>query len=222
MNQQINLYHGDNSNAKKPLILYTMLFVFFVAAFIMFSVHLKNGNDILRVDVKIQQHALADAEAYTSEMKTKYPKKEHNALLEKRIKQSQILRQNLVDVMSLVSDDSSDKTQGFSRYFTAFAQQKTAGVWINQVSINAEQNSINLFGSTKKAGNVPVFFQNLHTESIFKGKIFSNLNMNTNTETGELHFNLNTLLVDSTDDETTTSIVNKRTAAMAAKIKGSR
>jgi len=222
MNQQINLYQGDNGDSKKPLFLSAMLFVFFIAAFIMFSAHLKKGNETLRVDVKIQQQALADAEAYTTEMKSKYPKKEHNALLEKRIKQSQILRQNLLDVMSLVSNDASDKTQGFSRYFTAFAQQKTAGVWINQVSINAEQNSIDLFGSTKKAENVPVFFQNLHTESIFKGKIFTNLNMNTDTETGELHFNLNTLLVDSTGDETTTSIVNKRTAAMAAKIKGPR
>lgn len=222
MNQQINLYQGDDGDYKTSLLLSAMLFVFIVVAFVAFSVHLKEGNDTLRVEVNNQQQALVDAEAYTSEMKAKYPKKAHNSLLEARIKQSQILRQNLLDVMSLISDTTSDKTQGFSRYFTAFAQQKTVGVWINQVSVDAEQNSINLFGSTTEAENVPVFLQNLHAESIFKGKIFTNLNMNTDTETGELHFNLNTLLVNPTDDGTTTSIVNKRTAAMAAKIKGSR
>ncbi len=222
MNQQINLYQGDDGNSKTSLLLSAILFIFIVAAFVAFSVHLKKGNDTLRLEVNNQQQALANAEAYTSEMKTKHPKKEHNSLLENRIKQSKILRQNLLDVMSLISDTTSDSTQGFSRYFTAFAQQKTVGVWINQVSVDAKQNSISLFGSTTEAENVPIFLQNLHGESIFKGKVFTNLNMNTDTETGELHFNLNTLLVDSIDNDTTTSIVNKRTAAMAAKIKGSR
>ena len=225
MNQQINLYKGYDKKSKAPFYLFIILFVFLVLASVVFSAYLQNEIAALRVDVRQQQSVLADAEAHTAKMRIQHPQKEHNSLLEKRTKQSKTLRKSLLDVMSLLSDTTSDKTQGFSRYFTAFAQQKTSGLWITGVTINAEQNSIDLNGRTNNAENVPIFLQKLHNETIFNGKVFTNLNMNTDSNSNELSFNINTLLVDSVDSGKPNIVtINKKpiTTAIMSKIKGSR
>lgn len=213
MNQQINLYQSNGGGSKSPLYLSVALFILFIVSVMVLSAYLKSNINSLRIDVAQQQLLLVDAETHTAKMKIKYPTKERNTLLEKRINQSQSLRQNLLDVMTLISDNTSDITQGFSRYFTAFSQQNTAGVWIKQVSIDAEKSSIHLLGATNNAESVPVFLQNLHNESIFHGKVFTDLNMDTDPDSGELSFHINTLLIDDTENPTT--------AAIAAKIKGS-
>lgn len=220
MNQQINLYQTKNSESKATIYLSAIVFVFMA---ITFSVYSNNKVDTLRIDVAQQQLLLANAETHSAKMRIKYPKQPINSLLEKRIKQSQSLHQNLLDVITLISDSTSDKTQGFSRYFTAFAQQKTSGIWIKQVTINAKQSSINLQGGTSSAESVPIFLQNLHNEPIFNGKVFARLNIDTDLETDELSFNINTLLIDDDDDLSmqSTDTTSKRTEAIAEKIKGS-
>jgi len=223
MKQHINLYQGHGGESKASFYLIIALLIALTLVAVAFSTKLQGDVALLRADTSQQQTLLADAKAYTEKMIAEYPKKERDVLLEKYIKQSQYSHQNVSDIMSLLSDSTSDKTQGFSRYFTAFAQHKTAGVWLKQVTIDTEKNSIILKGSTNNAENVPAFLQELHNDFVLDDKVFTGLNLNIDASSGELTFNVSSVLMPAADtnSDIKATTVNKPTAAIAAKIKGS-
>ena len=195
MKQQINLYQGHDINAKQPIVFALALFLTLIMVVIALSVYLQNNVALLQQEVMTTQHALIDAETQTQMLKMQFPEKELNTLLSKQFKHSQHVQTSLVDDLDFLSDTSSDRTQGFSRYFTAFSQQSTDNLWLTRVLIDTD--TLNIEGGTIKAKNVPVFLQNLHKEPVFKGKVFVQLKMDTNIDSDAyLDFNISTSLSD--------------------------
>jgi hypothetical protein len=91
-----------------------------------------------------------------------------------------------------------DQNNGFSSYFSAFARQSIADVWLNNIIINEEKQHIKIAGSSFNAERIPVFLQKLQNETVFKGKKFARLLM---TQDDDNHQQINFSITTSTDSE---------------------
>lgn len=90
------------------------------------------------------------------------------ALLQKKI-------DDLKQMLATLSDTAH--SQGFSAYFQALANQSIAEVWLTAIRFDAEQQQIDLEGSTFKSDKIPDFLQQLQTEPAFHGRTFAQLHI---------------------------------------------
>mgnify|MGYP000102422244 FL=1 len=179
MIQQVNLYQDClNHGPEKPainqyissLIAITLLLFFYS---IYLFIDLNNTKD----NLIISKQQLSDAETQVQLLQVKYPKQQINDLLKQEISRSRNTLSSLSQVIQLLSDKTSDQTQGFSRYFSALARQSISEVWLRKITINGQRDSLTLQGSTYNPDKIPVTLQKLRDEAVFQGKIFTRLNM---------------------------------------------
>jgi len=179
MIQQVNLYQDClNQGPEKPainqyissLIAITLLLFFYS---IYLFIDLNNTKD----NLIISKQQLSDAETQVQLLQVKYPKQQINDLLKQEISRSRNTLSSLSQVIQLLSDKTSDQTQGFSRYFSALARQSISEVWLRKITINGQRDSLTLQGSTYNPDKIPVTLQKLRDEAVFQGKIFTRLNM---------------------------------------------
>jgi len=179
MIQQVNLYQNclkqDQSTSAINQYIYTLIAI--VILLTGFSIYLFIEQQDIENTLKSHKQQLTEAETKVQLLHVKYPKQQINKLLSQEISNSQNMLSNLNRVISLLSDKSSDQTQGFSRYFIALARQNINDVWLTKISINSQSQQIHIQGSTYKPKKIPTMLEKLHNEIIFKGKTFAKLTM---------------------------------------------
>lgn len=187
MKQQVNLYHKSLSNSDHPDIYkYLLVLGFLIFALLIYTFSLAFDISELKdkkTNITLQ---LQGSQANVKIAQAQYPKKQINTLLNQKITQKLDLRSSLSGVIDLLTDEQSDKTQGFSRYFAAFAKQSVNGLWFTTIYIDAEQENIFLYGRTHNRETLPMLFRKLQQEPIFKGKVFSKLEMKQSKEQTKL------------------------------------
>lgn len=188
MKQQINLYHDclRKSHTKPVIFKYFYALGFLISLMLIYNVYLalevrdlkdKNINTLLQ---------LQSAKTHVQLLQAKYPKKQINKLLQQKLTQSQDMQTSLARVISLLTDKDSDQSQGFSRYFSAFARQSVNGLWLTKITVNAHSNNILLYGSTNNPKTLPTLLHQLQQEPVFKGKVFAKLQMQQAEESNTL------------------------------------
>lgn len=179
MIQQVNLYQNlfDKKQAKPTTNKYLYGLALVILLLIAFSIYLfvdmkDTKNSLQEAKLKLQ-----DTELQINELRMKYPAQQIDEQIIQEISQLQNVLTSLSAVLHLLTDEDSDQTQGFSRYFSAFSRQSIADVWLSNINIDAGKQSLTLQGSTFYPGKTPMFLQNLQHEPIFQGKSFAKLVM---------------------------------------------
>ena len=185
MIQQINLYQDILKQGQaKPVINNTLLVLLGVIMLIIgFSIYLVLDLNNTKKSLELTKQQLSEAETRVKLAQVQYPKQQINALLTQEISRSQTMLASLSRIIQILSDENSDQTQGFSRYFSALARQSIADVWLTNIVINGQEHSLILQGSTYNPEKIAVFLQKLHHESIFRGRTFAKLIMAEEEET---------------------------------------
>jgi len=196
MIQQVNLYKGSLKPSQTKLASNTYLFsligmLILLAAYSVFLLLELNNT---KSDIEQAKQQLILAESRVQALKTEHPKQEINKLLSQEVSRSQQIFNSFSQVVGLLSDEKSDQTQGFSRYFSALARQSIADVWLTNIAIHAQDHTINLTGSTYQAEKIAVFLQKLHHEPSFQGRSFAKLIISQAEEVeNQIDFAINTV-----------------------------
>jgi len=179
MIQQINLYQDIlKQDQAKPVINSTLLgLLAFILLIIAFSLYLVLDLNNTKKSLELAKQQLSKAETRVQLIQVQYPKQQLNSLLTEEVSRSQTMLASLSRIIEKLTDENSDQTQGFSRYFSALARQSMADIWLTNIIINAHKHSLLIQGSTYNPEKVAVFLQKLHHESVFRGKIFAKLIM---------------------------------------------
>jgi len=197
MIQQVNLYKNILNQEQATPVLKNYLYgliaiIFLVMSYSLFLIVENNG---IKNNITHTKQQLITAESDLNSVQIKYPKKTIDPLLVQELSHSKMMLNNLSKVVHMLNDKSSDQVQGFSRYFSALANQSMAAVWLTDIDIDGKNNTILLQGSTYQAEKTAVFLQQLHHEKAFQGRSFAKLSM-TQSEHDE---NLLNFIINTTD-----------------------
>jgi len=201
MKQQINLFQTDLiAGRQQPAILnYLYGLIALVVILAIFSVTLLFDIDNTQAEISSTRQELQQAQIKVQLLQVQHPKKQINTLLTNKIKQSQDMQNSLEHIIHLLTDKTSDQTQGFSRYLSAFARQTLPNLWLSNIVIDAQTKNLRFSGSTYSPQNLPVLLQKLQGEAVFQGKVFVKLQMKQSEEEG---LSNKTDFIISTRDET--------------------
>jgi len=199
MKQQVNLFHADLIAGNKQAAILNYLYGISALVLILaiFSATLVFDIDSTQTEISSTRQKLQQAQTKVQLLQVQYPRKQINTLLAKKITQSQDMQTSLKQIIRLLTDKTSDQTQGFSRYFSAFARQTLPNLWLSNIIIDAQAKNLRFSGSTYTPQNLPVLLQKLQSEAIFHGKIFVKLQMKQAEEPSN-----RTDFIISTSDET--------------------
>ena len=195
MKQQINLYQNalkqnqGSSDLKRYIYGSVTAFLLLIG----FSIYLFLNLNSTKSNLQNAKEQLLEAKTHVEVIKIQYPQQQLNQLLNQEIFRLQSIHHNLSKVVHSLNDTESDRTQGFSRYFSALARQNISELWLTKITINAEKLILTLEGSTYNAEKIPVFIQSLQNESIFQGKNFAKLIITADQETvNQINFTVST------------------------------
>lgn len=203
MIQQINLYQDILKQGQtKPLVnAYVYGLIAMIILMIGYSIYLFTDLNNAKNNIQIARQQLTEAESKVQILRIQHPKKQINKLLTQEISSSQNILNSLSQVIHLLTDKTSDQTQGFSRYFSALARQSTANLWLTNITINAQQQTIDLHGSTYQAEKTALFLQKLPHEAVFQGRSFAKLSMIQSEENdNQINFIISTINEPSEQD----------------------
>jgi Tfp pilus assembly protein PilN len=187
MIQQINLYQEDSAGAN-PLFVNPYGLAVIAFLLLLLSISLLNANQIKakqaeQVDL---QNQIQQAKAHLQQLQAQFPSKRESSQLDQELTQTQNNYQNLSQILELLADNQSDRSQGYSRYMTALAEQADGNAWVTNISINTETNFISLNGSAYKPETIPLLLEHLQNTQAFKGRRFAKLLIQQSSDNNEL------------------------------------
>ncbi len=199
--QQVNLYQDSLKQKKLSIDFYLgaiMVFAFFIG-FSLINVYLiQNLRNDSRI-VEQKRKALASEQEQVKLLESKLPKQETNTALVAEFEQWQKKRDALKQTLAILINNDNTRSQGFSAYFQALANQSVSDVWLTVIHLDTEQQSINFEGSTFKTDKIPYFLQQLQQEPIFQGRTFAQLQIEKSEKIPNLmNFTLSTHLEPTT------------------------
>jgi len=208
MIQQVNLYKDtlkQRQSRTHPINTYFYGLIAVIFLLIAYSSFLFSGLNTTKNNIQLTKEQLTDIESKILLLSIQHPKQQLNKLLPKEITHSQNKLNNLTQVISQLTDKTSDMTQGFSRYFIALARQSIPQIWLTRININGDQHTIDIKGSTYQAKNTAIFLQKLQNERVFQGRSFAKLLITqSDRSNNQLNFIINTsdeLLAKKDHDE---------------------
>ncbi|MCF7969663.1 MAG: hypothetical protein K9L22_00665 [Methylococcaceae bacterium] len=196
MIQQINLYQAAVQEEKAGLnkqmyilgVSLLLLFALCYSAWQGWQVHQLNA------ELHIKQTQLNTEINDLSLIQSQYPKQETDPLLVSELKRLQNISASLERIVTLLSDQQSDKNTGFSAYFNALAEQSINSLWLSKIDIDAETKTIRLEGSTYLPDALSILIERLNKEASFKGRYFAHLHMQAaENNAKQINFTISTL-----------------------------
>lgn len=80
-------------------------------------------------------------------------------------------------VLDLVQGGGLGNTDGFSRYFAAFARHPMRGVWLTGFSVSDNGNVLNIRGRVLHPDLVPAYLKALNEEDVMRGRLVTELRL---------------------------------------------
>lgn len=186
MIQQINLYQIDESTNRNWLTNpHVLALLATISGLLVSSVlNIYWLNQLQQQRLQLQQQLQTTTLEVTG-LQSKLPTPQSNNALDGQLQQTQIVYQSLSRIIEILTDDSSDKTVGFSRYLSALANQADNKVWLSKINIDSSSNRLNLQGSSYQAELIPALLQRLQQTEAFQGRYFSQLQIQQNKDNPE-------------------------------------
>lgn len=187
MIQQVNLYQDalKKQHPRSAINTFIAGLVALALLLIGFSLYLALDLNDTEKDLLAAKQQLNEAETRVQLAQIQYPTQQVNTLLKQQVSRSQVTFNSLFQVINLLTDTKSDQTQGFSRYFSALARQSIPEVWLSNINIDRQQQSLELQGSSYFAEKIPLLLQKLQYEPVFQGKKFVKLSISQAEESGK-------------------------------------
>jgi Tfp pilus assembly protein PilN len=203
MIQQVNLLRhngsGNNPFFKNPYVLISAVFLFILLIISAFSHYSLQKQQERHQQLEQQLQAATE---HLQTIQTRFPSQIPDKTLQLEIQHTQQRYQSLLQVVELLTDDQSDRAQGFSRYLTALADQADANVWLTRIYFDSDSHDINLQGSTFKPEQIPALLQRLHHNQAFKGRHFAKLLIEQKPENGsQTNFSVSSNIKTEADKE---------------------
>ena len=179
MIQQINLYQDAfQKKQQKPVIVYILIGIgSTILVLLGLSIYLVLGLNTIKNKFETSKDQLSNIQSTLNLLQENVSKQQVNTAIIDEIDRLQNNFFSLSKAINLLTDTKSDQTQGFSRYFTALADQSNANVWLNYISIKAKTDDLTLKGSSFDPSKIPALLQRLQLEPVFQGKTFENLSI---------------------------------------------
>jgi len=193
--QQINLYQELVQEKKSGLSKQSYLIGGSLLLLLVLCYCVWQGWQVhqLKAKLHLKQAQLSMEISDLSLIQQQYPKQDINPLLVSELDHLQNITAALKRVVTMLSDQHSDKNTGFSAYFNALAEQSIKTIWLTEISINTETNSIYLQGSTYRPDTLPQLINLLNKEAVFKGRYFADLQMHrSKSNTQQINFTIST------------------------------
>jgi septal ring factor EnvC (AmiA/AmiB activator) len=195
--QQVNLYRDSLKPKQRSRFFYAVIalgLVFFVSVGLVDILLMKNLHN-RQNSIEQKRQVLVMEQERVKVLEASLPKQESDSALTEQLTQWQKKVESLKLTIALLNTDNTARSQGFSAYFQALANQAVSGVWLTMIHFDAEQQRIDFEGSTLKNDSVPYFLQQLQQESVFQGHSFVQLQMDRSEQAPNLmNFKLSTHL----------------------------
>lgn len=81
------------------------------------------------------------------------------------------------DMLSMLQGGGLGNTDGFSRYFAAFARHPMRGVWLTGFSIGDNGNALNIRGRVLHPDLVPEYLKALNRDDVMRGRLVTELKL---------------------------------------------
>lgn len=193
--QQVNLCRDNLKPQQRGRFFYAAIaigLVFFISLSLVNVLLVKNLHN--RHHLVEQKHqVLAMEQERVKALEASLPKQESDAVLTEQLAQWQNKVESLERTNALLNKDGTARSQGFSAYFQALANQAVSGVWLTMIHFDAEQQRIDFEGSTLKTDSIPYFLQQLQQEAVFQGHSFAQLQIDRSEQSPNLmNFKLST------------------------------
>ena len=175
---QVNLYQDSFKQKQLDVRFYLLVatvFAFFFVGFSLINIYLIRD---LRNDRELVKQTLKKLDAEQARVKllqSKIPKQEIDTSLVAEVELWQKKMNQLKQTVAILTSNDTVRSQGFSAYFQALANQPISEVWLTMIHFDAEQQLINFEGSSFKADKIPYFLQQLQKEPVFHGRTFAAL-----------------------------------------------
>jgi Tfp pilus assembly protein PilN len=195
--QQVNLYQDSLKQKPRSMGFFVgiaVVFAFFIG-FSLINVYLiQNLHNDSRV-VEQKREALDAEQAKIKLLESTMPKQELEPSLVTELAVWQKKLDDTNKTLAILSNHDTARSQGFSAYFQALANQSISDVWLTVIHFDVEQQRINLEGSTFKSDKIPYFLQQLQKEAVFQGRTFAQLQIEKSVQVPNLmNFKLSTHL----------------------------
>jgi len=81
------------------------------------------------------------------------------------------------DMLSMLQGGGLGNTDGFSRYFAAFARHPMRGVWLTGFSVADNGNVLNIRGRVLHPDLVPEYLKSLNQDDVMRGRLVTELKL---------------------------------------------
>jgi hypothetical protein len=81
------------------------------------------------------------------------------------------------DMLSMLRGGGLGNTDGFSRYFAAFARHPMRGVWLTGFSVADNGNVLNIRGRVLHPDLVPEYLKSLNRDDVMRGRLVTELKL---------------------------------------------
>ncbi|MBI3713436.1 MAG: PilN domain-containing protein [Burkholderiales bacterium] len=179
MSQQINLFNPELSPQQSHLnarnMLWCAVFLLVLAGGLHFYLNYFSVQSQRLLDNSTAQLKLMTSEI-TALRNSEVPKIK-NTVLETELNDLMAALVRRQQIAGILNATDFGNTAGYSAYFTAFAKQIPANVWITGMRIEGAGHDLQVQGRTLQAELVPTFVAQLKNEKIMQGKTFAALQM---------------------------------------------
>ena len=193
MRQQINLYQDVLIDKPEPfqsrqvgMILFAVVICLVLAGF--YSYWQANSMQIQADDLRQQQQLLS---LQVAELEIQYPEREHNALLQEKIKRVEQELQGQRKALDYFSKQDQESNGTILASLEGLARYPQPGIWLRRISLLHNGQEVQLTGSALKAEQIPEYLHLLGENNIFGGQVFAHLKLNRLEEqSGQVNFEL--------------------------------
>jgi len=176
MSQQINLFNPLFMRQEKYFSTRTMLQSLGLIALGLVAIYaygLWQSRSLERLAEGYSQQLAAQRDQFIA-MGSRGPSKLLEAEVT-RLEASLRMRRGVLDLMQ--EGGGLGNTDGFSRYFAAFARHPMRGVWLTGFSVGDNGNVLNIRGRVLHPDLVPAYLKTLNEEDVMRGRLVTELKL---------------------------------------------
>ena len=179
MSQQINLFNPIFMKQRKYFSLLAMLQALglIVAGSLVFYGYAIYQVGQLKKQSEESTKRFNAEQARLTRYAAEFSPQQATQLLQEEVRQLEKQAEEQNELVETVKSGAAGNTTGYSEYLRAFSRQTVPGLWLTGLSVVGDAAQITLSGAAVSPELLPIYIQRLSSESIMKGKTFSDLQM---------------------------------------------
>lgn len=175
MSQQINLFNPLFMRREKYFSTRTMLQSLGLIALgltVIYAYALWQSNDLKRLATEYSSQLAAQRDQFVA-----LSAEGRSKLLQAEVARLETDARSRRAVLDLMQGGGLGNTDGFARYFAAFARHPMGGVWLTGFSVGDNGNVLSIRGRVLHPDLVPAYLKALNEEDVMRGRLVTELKL---------------------------------------------